>query len=105
MILQPIASTINAGEVLWLVAASVFAGVMYWLGRAILETRDKVRQLVQTLYGPPELEGRGGMMAEHEVHGTAIDTLAKEQVRLRDRVQLVERTCKMTHQPIRLGGE
>lgn len=97
MIFQPVTQSINPSEVLWLGSLSVFTAVMVWLGRAIIETRDKVRQIVQTLYGSPEEEGRGGIKTTVDRHDTAIDALAREQFSQHLRMRQVENVCVATH--------
>lgn len=54
---------------------AAIAAVIVWFARTTLETRDRVRDVVSAIYGPPQAPGTNGMKREVERHTEQIRAL------------------------------
>jgi len=75
-------------------------GVILWFANVVIEARDGMRSLLQTLHGPKDNPSTG-LVARFEVHykemTSALGVLSMETVTLDKRMTRVEDRCEITH--------
>ena len=99
---QPIAA--SAEPMLW---TSIYGGILIGAGlvirffaKAVLEARDGVRGILQTLHGPKDALGTGfvaKMEKNHEETKAGLQTLANRDTEFERRLTKTEQWCKFNH--------
>lgn len=72
--------------------------------RSVVEVRDKVRTMSQSLYGSKEASGKEGIMATLEATGKAVYAIDAKVADIEKRVEAVEGTCVAMHGKVIMRG-
>jgi hypothetical protein len=104
--LQPLIAASNEPMLLGVLGAlgvallAVLGAVIRWFAVVVIEARDGMRSILQTLHGPKEASGMGlvGMVAAHHQQITgALGALSNENVLIDNRLTRLEERCGFNH--------